>query len=695
VYGNDPEPIAHFGEFYRPSKKEEEEPEPGLWTIRPVPILEFVKDYVGLSPPSKAQKQVLHETFGDDPEIEFFKVEQIILKIGQSGGKNWLINIAVVYAFYLWCCLSDPHKFFNLEYHETFDVLNFSQVNERQARNVFFKSLTNTMKNVKDPETGENWFTKHMSFQVKEFGRGDIKEKELHIPNRHPTRGGIRVSCLDSEAKAVEGYCIWIFIMDEPSRANTPVMFARAKHQYRTAYGNNKGRFPFHQRLGIVFAYPEQEVNDLLVELFDMYSMAPAENKYEIYDNVLTAWYHTWIFNPKDIKTKKTEYRRDYKKDPIDADRRWRAIVPPNIFGFFMPHMGKISECANPNLPQPIEYKKTITRRRAKVKGVDKVIDFTALELIEVKSDDRDRRWGGDFAVSKDRLVLAGGYNEKLSKPIADLAIKERDSETGKEVEKIIKIDSYPVVDVILIWEPTKNHPIDFVNVENTIVQLFRDDFPNSGSLHFDKWNTESIKQKLLDLGIYDCETLQFSNPEQLKYGRVFRYLVWNNACEYPDHPLLLREMNQIMLLNNVKIDHPDGGSKDIWDAVSICINLLIQHAFEGAGFDIDVGETADMDKESKELIELYDKTYRSFVNDFERPPNNNKELAEYMFKNFDIRKTPSQIEYMRQSWLLHIEQFQDRVLGFKQVKETMDSDVDMDLGIDFDDMGIDDHDDF
>jgi len=642
----------------------------GIWVIRPVPILEFVKNYLGLNPPSEAQKQVLHETFGDDPENAFFKVEQVILKIGQSGGKNWLINIAVVYAFYLWCCLSDPHKFFNLEYHETFDVLNFSQVNERQARNVFFKSLTNTMKNVKDPETGENWFTKHMGFQVREFGRGDIKEKELHIPNRHPTRGGIRVSCLDSEAKAVEGYCIWIFIMDEPSRANTPIMFARAKHQYRTAYGNNKGRFPFHQRLGIVFAYPEQEVNDLLVELFDMYSMAPAENKYEVHDNVLTAWYHTWVFNPKDIKTKKAEYRRDYKKDPIDANRRWRAIVPPNIFGFFMPHMGKIQDCANPNLPQPIEYKKTITRRKAKVKGVEKVVDFTALELTKIKRDDKERRWGGDFAVSKDRLVLASGYNEKLSKPVADLIVQERNPETSKEVEKTIKIESYPVVDIILIWEPTKNHPIDFVNVEDIIVKLFQDYFPNSGSLHFDKWNTESIKQKLLDLGKYDCETLQFSNPEQLKYGRVFRHLVWNNACEYPNHPLLLKEMNQLMLLNNAKIDHPNGGSKDIWDAVSICVNLLIQHAHKGGGLDIDMGDRIHVTKRKTGKVEMFIKVFDKFIQSNGRQPHNNEEIVQYIEKEMGIKMSPYEVEYLREHWEAEKNLRESQVLGFSEYYE-------------------------
>ncbi|MEE9166945.1 MAG: hypothetical protein V3U24_05735, partial [Candidatus Neomarinimicrobiota bacterium] len=482
-----------------------------IWAIQPVPVLEFASDYLGLDTLSDAQLKVLNSTFGDDPEHTFFQIEQAILRIGQGGGKNFTCTIAVVYAIYLWCCLRDPHEYFNLEPYETFDILNFSQVNEQQARNVFFKGLTAVMKNTKDPETGENWFTKYMGFQIKEFGRGNIKEKQLTIPSRHANRGGISVFCLDSRAQAVEGYLIWIFIMDEPSRANTPIMYAKARHQFETAYTNSKTRFPMHHRLGVVFAYPEQETNDLLVELFDRYSQAPAENKQEIVEGVLTAWYHTYVFNPKDREAKKAEYERDYKTDPIDANRRWRAIVPPNIFGFFMPHMGKIADCANPNLPQPVQYKKTITRRKVKVRGKGRVVDFTALELLDIKGDERDRRWGGDFAVKKDRLVLVGGYNEPLTTPITDLTVRLRDPETGKEIEETITIESYPIVDIILIWEPTKNHPIDFVNVEDTITGLFENQFPNSRSLHFDRWNTESIRQKLLDLGIYDCETLAFS----------------------------------------------------------------------------------------------------------------------------------------------------------------------------------------
>ena len=177
----------------------------GVWRIKPVPVLEFAETHLGLVRLSDPERDVLQGIFGDDPESAFFNVEQAILRVGQGGGKNLTSTIACVYTFYLWCCLADPHKFFDLQYHESFNVLNFSQVSERQARNVFFRELSTMMKNVRDPQSKQNWFTQHIGFQVKEFGRGDVKERELTIPNRHPNRGGISVFCLDSEARTVAG----------------------------------------------------------------------------------------------------------------------------------------------------------------------------------------------------------------------------------------------------------------------------------------------------------------------------------------------------------------------------------------------------------------------------------------------------------------------------------------------------------
>ena len=657
------------------------EDEDEIWHIEPVPIRTFVKDYLQLAGLSKAQGQILDEIFTKKPAKaeKVFQIEQAILRVGQGGGKNYISTIIVVYAIYIWCCLQNPHKFFNLEYHEPFDILNFSQVNEQQARNVFFRTLSNLMKRTHEPGTNENWFTRHMGFRIAEYGRKDIKEKELYIPSRDRNKGGIRVYCLDSTAKSVEGYTIWMYILDEPSRANTPVKYATAKKQYNTAHNNANTRFEPFQYFGCMFAYPEQEVNDLLMETFDKHSINPKENSYEINENVLTAWFDTFVFNPKKSKA---AYLRAHKTDPIDADRRWRAIVPPNEFGFFMPHMEKIDECANPDIFQPVKWQNALTRRKGTERGKSKILDFTALELTEIKGDEKERRWGGDFAVSNDSLVLVGGYLRQSDEDTPDFVYKERTKE-GTEKEITISITAVPVIDTILVWKPKKNKPIDYQNVEDIITSLLGDHFYNSRSLHFDKFNTESIKQKLLDIGIYDCETLTFSNPQQLAYGRLTRHLIWNNAIEYPDNPLLQREMKRLLLLNNTKLDHPagTGESKDIWDALIICVQLLMTHAADGGALDIDMGENVNMDKEIEEEIKLYETVYTAFVKKYNRNPHSNVEMSSFFKTKFNMAKSPSEIEYLKQSWKVDREMMDKKIPGMDMVKgETSQSSLDIGL---------------
>lgn len=626
-----------------------------IWRIEPVGPLEFIERYIGTKSLSKAQKGVIKGIFGDDPGRWFFAVEQAILRVGQGGGKNYIISRIMVYSFYLWSCLEDPHAYFGLAHNEPFDVLSYSQVNAQQAKNVFFRSLGDIIRMTKDPISGNNWFAEHMGFRLKQFGRGDIKDKELVIPNRNELFGDIHVYSLDTTAKSVEGYTIWISIMDEPSRANSSAKYAVAKQQYMTAYSNQQTRFTNpHHRLTIMFAYPEQEVNDLLVETFEIYSQFPKENKMEIVDGVLTAWYATYVFNKKDRAEKKAAYKKAYLKDPIDADRRWRAIVPPNVYGFFMPHFGKINDCANPNLISPVQFKEAITRREETVKGEKKIVNYSALELLKVTGDHRDRWWGADFATNKDRLVIAGGYAEKLDRDVETFTYTIRTDE-GEEVIKETTIDCRPVIDIILIWEAKKpGWVIDYQNVEDIIMVMLRDHFPRSRALHFDMWNTESIRQKVLDIGVGNCEKLSFSNPMQLLYARMVRHLVWNNAMEYLDNDLLQKEMHQLILEGNHKIDHPDGGSKDLWDATSIATNLIVKYGSHGSRLNIDTGEGTeeDVDKELDQMLVLFDKAYKDYVDTNQRKPSNNAEMRIWLRARYKVEWSEAIVDMIYQTWV-------------------------------------------
>ena len=642
-----------------------------IWIIEPVDVMTFCVEYTGLKSVSPAQEKVLRGIFDvERTHNTFFNVQQAILKIGQGGGKNFVITIAVSYAIYLWCCLYDPHAYFGKFNYENFDILNFSQINAAQAKNVFFRTLSSMMRQVRDPEDGENWYAKHMGFRIKDYGHGDIKDKSMIIPCRNTGRGMIRVFCLDTTAKSVEGYTIWISIMDEPSRANTQVKFANAKVQYETAFHNQQTRFRAYQRLTVMFSYPEQEINDVLVWLYNTYSPLRLENETEINEDegVLTAWYWNWIFNAFNSDQLQSDYETAHAKDPIMADRRFKAIVPPSAFGFFNPFISTIGDAFNPKLKSPVEWKPTVTVRREIVKGVLKDVQYVAMELLNVKGDDRERYWGGDFSKTGAQFVIVSGYGEKLERP--DTIVNYERNKQGEEIEVETIVECKPIIDIIMVWDPGKgHHPVDYQNVEDIIKKMLTHHFPNSRGFKFDAYQTESMKQKILDIGIRGCEALPFSNPQQVRLGRTTRHLVWHHEIEIIICAILKMEMQQLIFENNNKISHPSGGSKDFWDALIIAVNDIVENIRIRSM--VDMGDDDDpKDAGLDARVKIYHDCLIAFYRKNSRSPKDNGEIARYMREEHNQQVFEEDIEYLHEAWNIWREELDEQILGIKEYHE-------------------------
>jgi hypothetical protein len=114
------------------------------------------------------------------------------------------------------------------------------------------------------------------------------------------------------------------------------------------------------------------------------------------------------------------------------------------------------------------------------------------------------------------------------------------------------------------------------------------DAFPMSREVHFDKFNSEGLRQKILQKGI-KCESHAFSQKQQLRYYKILRGLIWNNQAEYlPDCEYLpteksvsvLTELRQLILENRVKIQHPSGGSKDVADVFAMLAEFILKVEF-------------------------------------------------------------------------------------------------------------------
>lgn len=598
--------------------------QPQTWKTEPVTVETFTREFLKREPSPK-QLEVLKRVCGTIPDQFDKTFNELVLMVGQKGGKNFTVEILVSYYLYKLSNLVKLHEYFKLDQSVEFNITNSSMVNERQAKGVFFNRIKNVIRRTIDPVTNDNWFERYAGLDLRPGGFGDIQTKTINFPARQGF-GKIRMHSFDSTYTAPEGLEIFLAIMDEPSRANTPILYNNAKKLYRMYSGNIAGSFPNGLGKLCIFSYPEQETNDLTVERYK-------RGKDEPETFVMKAT--TYEFNPN---RRKEDNKKAYDDDPVDALCRFECIVPGSKFGFFKPYFDKIQQCINIDLENRIKFKPSITQREVKIGKTVKVHEFTGTEIIDIQGDNKIRVWAGDPGKTKDMFIVAGGYAEFIETEKQDrtVTIRKRDQVTGEEIEEQITLSGRVIVDTIIVWKPEgEKRPVDFLDVEETLTEKILEKFPNSHSVHFDQWNSESIKQRVQQRGI-ECTTHQFSNQQQVRLYTVLRALIWNNMFEYlpktqyaPDEKGAdaAEELRQLMLINKNKIDHPDGGSKDIADVLAILAYYILQTEYTP---QMDVSGMEQLEYSLEEYARRFLASLQYLQKHYKRIPSD-KEIAQHM----------------------------------------------------------------
>jgi hypothetical protein len=191
--------------------------------------------------------------------------------------------------------------------------------------------------------------------------------------------------------------------------------------------------------------------------------------------------------------------------------------------------------------------------------------------------------------------------------------------------------------------------------VENILISLLGTHFKNSKGLSSDKYQSVSLNQKMLDIGIKGSEAVFPSNPLQVRRGKIYRHLVWNNLAEYLDDPVRKKEMGELLMLNNSKLDHPDGGSKDIFDADSNCVSQIIESGGRMNALDIQgiIPNDGDTMMEKKKM-DLYRIGIKRFSRKYGRMYDTAEEFCVFMretgykFTELDVINCEIEIENIR-----------------------------------------------
>jgi hypothetical protein len=550
---------------------------------------------------SPKQEEVMRQVWSYNVEEWNCTKHLIILEIGMKGGKNWILESDACYTLYFLNCLKNKWDYFSkitkrlvpLTEDINFDIGNASAVDEKQARRAFFAKVSGIIKATKDPK-GDNWFEKYAKLDVRETF-GNMTQEAIEFPADHPGQGKIRLYSFNSAAKAPEGLHYFRFYFDEPSRANSRALYNEAKLVFELGENNTRASFPNRVAKGFAWSYPNDTDWDLIEDLYKRSFRDESTFGMKI---------ETWNFNPSLTK----EMLNDaFNNDPITANRIYGCIKPLSRLNFYQPHTFKIEEAINQNIINRVKYRYVINTRAADGKHYK----FTGIELLGIEGDKRERCFAMDAGTTKDRFVIVGGYNETIDAKKMELFI-------GDTME-VITTNKRPVIDVMIVIEAKEGMPVDYLAIGQVITSLITA-FPNIKSINSDHYQNEKFRQEILHKGI-QAETYFFSNQMQVRIYTMKRWNVWNNniyICKDVEeghrlnvgsHIMNLHELwqneAQRLIKDGFKITHPDDGSKDLEDGVTIVNYDLMQLEAAGAVY---MGKRIEdlMDKELDALAVRY-----------------------------------------------------------------------------------------
>lgn len=496
--------------------------DPDVFAEEPVPLDVFIRDRKFMRGPQLSDEQfkllALAETIYFPQTYELLDwpymkeswwrlgVTELVAEWGKGSGKDMVARYAVARACYLVLCLKDPKRYYNMDPDSTIDCLNIAR-SSLQANRVFFKPLRRTIE--RSP-----WFHAHgidPKDGVIEFA-GDVAAHSGH-----------------ANSDSLEGLNLIISVADEIAAFKTPQelttrLTPRASQLDADAAvdmmrSSGQSRFPKMAKL-IGLSYPRFR-NDYIQQW-----RKRMENDPSGYGTKRK----TWEVNPTKSKAM---YADEYRKDPDKARAKYECD-PPFAENPFFRNVAIIDEALKDTSRDPVQdtghlLPDTEFRHRKPI----------AVHL--------------DLALTKDRcaislchvmdwIVIQTSDGHPLYKPIVfmDLVTSFSASELG-----LAEID-LPDVEFFLI---------ECMHRGAQIRKITADQFQS-------KMMLQSLKNRGIptDHRSVDRDTSAY---DMLKYTmRDGRFVGYHRAR-------LNDELKSLQLINGIKVDHPEGGSKDEADAVA------------------------------------------------------------------------------------------------------------------------------
>lgn len=519
-----------------------------------------------------------------------------VLLWGKGAGKDYICSVVVAYLVHVLLCLRNPGAYLGLAPGEAIDIVNVAY-NADQAKRVFFAKFKQRL---------ERWRWLRENFDVFEAGRRkwketggagrprvDINDNEVVFPNL------IRCVSRHAQNESYEGLNVIAWIMDEASAFLTKTKEENAGKIHKTLESSATSRFQ-KRWVGFIISYSRHADDFTCKQLRD----AKARPELGYYADGPRA---TWEVNEGTARQERVEVRpghyvpvefaNHYLKDFDDSRARYECM-PPAAVDALIKEPQRLWDAVQRGRAPLIEWEATVTRRE--VAGGE-VREYAAVRILKMRPLPTGARLyvHGDPARSSDGFGLGFAHGVPATVmtyvPAAEVMTARKIRALGLEPEAMVPWErdvTRTVIDALLIWRPNPrlNRHVDLINVQDVLWEILkhygRSRFGGTrdvAGITFDQYDSAETIQRL-NAGRYYAENEAWSNPFQHRIFRGTRSAFYNDLVTLPDTPSItsddpsepgaIYELTRVQEIDGHKIDHPEGGSKDLADVVA----RLVEH---------------------------------------------------------------------------------------------------------------------
>lgn len=544
------------------------------WDHEPANFREFItgRDHMNFPSYSDRQYQVADFMLGEDPKKIFENGNKLaVLEWGKGSGKDTISCHIILYVIHVLMCMRKPQDYFpGIGPNDTIDCINVAY-SAAQATAVFFDKLKNNVL---------TWSWLKRRYPIKLSGKvldptDDMDVRNIVTVNQNsiffPRR--VRAFSRHSEQESTEGLNILCFVADEISAFKDKTKTRNSNKIYNMLDSSSSSRFGSRVK-GFLLSYPRYK-GDFIEKTYDW-----AKGQLHIYADKAD----TGSVKPKICFSGKTfeyrvagktytvplEFKEHFDRDPGDACAKY-LCEPPGAESPFIERPELVDLCIDKNRLPLIEFE-----------------DYTEGHFIKK----RIKRWNIAYFIRHEFVINI------------DLGLKSDSAGFSMHhSEKLIlpdqTMDQHIIQDAVTAWKPDRDKKliVDFQNVEDIIKEISMK--MSIIGVWFDQWNSAQMVQRLSNFGI-KCETYMLNLQdyknlkEKLYFGRI--HLL--------DHNVMVDEIKGLEIFEGRKVDHPEGGGKDIADTIVGAIKVLVSSPGSiGPDEGEIVGENIGMSEGEGELI--------------------------------------------------------------------------------------------